>query len=135
METSRRQVVNPEDNTESGFTLIETLMAFIILSSVVIIALSTMSESLRRMQNAARVVEASKVAQQALDSLTTENSDGRTDFSGQRDKFSWHIEMIPLTSSVEAVIYPALIKVSVTDLNGRPIPQSHLETIRMVRRP
>ena len=127
--------MKPIDSSESGFTLIETLVAFVILSGVVIIALSTMSESLRRMQHAARVVEASRVAQQALDSLTAENIDGQTNFSGQRNKFKWRIEIIPLPGQIEAMMYPALIKVLVTDLNGKPIPQSHLETIRLVRRP
>ena len=119
----------------SGFTLVETLVAFVILSGVVIIALSTMAESLRRMQNAARVVEASKVAQQVLDSLITENIGGQTNFSGQQDKLKWRIEIIRLPGQVEVMTYPALIKVSVTDLNGKLIPQSHLETIRLVRRP
>ncbi len=123
------------DNIESGFTLIETLVAFVILSGVVIIALSTMSESLRRMQQAAQVVDASKVAQHALDDLFLENAADQTTFSGQQDKYRWQIEVIPLPSSDEAIIYPALIKVSVTDSNGNPIPQSHLETIRMMQRP
>jgi type II secretory pathway pseudopilin PulG len=134
MEASGRQTVKSADNTVSGFTLIETLVAFVILSGVVIIALSTMTESLQRMQQAARVVEASKVAEQVLDNLIAQNADGQSIISGQQAKYAWRVEIIPLSGSSEAMIYPALIKVLVTDSDGRSIPQSHLETIRMIRR-
>jgi type II secretory pathway pseudopilin PulG len=134
MEAFWRKTVKPADNTESGFTLIETLVAFVILSGVVIIALSTMTESLQRMQQAARVVEASKVAQQVLDNLIAKNADGKSIISGQQDKYAWRVEIIPLPGPREAMIYPALITVSVAGSNGISIPQSHLETIRMVRK-
>jgi type II secretory pathway pseudopilin PulG len=134
MEASGRQTVKPAENTEAGFTLIETLVAFVILSGVVIIALSTMTESLQRMQQAARVVEASKVAQQVLDNFIAENVDGQPIISGQQAKYVWRVEIMPLPGSPEAMIYPAVIKVSVSDSDGRSIPQSHLETIRLIRR-
>jgi type II secretory pathway pseudopilin PulG len=134
MEASGRQTVKLANNSESGFTLIETLVAFVILSGVVIIALSTMTESLQRMQQAARVVEASKVAQQVLANLSSKNSDGRPIITGQQDKYAWRVEIIPLPGPREAMIYPALITVSVAGSNGISIPQSQLETIRMVRK-
>lgn len=127
--------MKPAENTEAGFTLIETLVAFVILSGVVIIALSTMSESLRRMQQAARIVEASKVAQRVLENLSAENSDSQTTLSGQQTKYQWRIEITPLPSPSISVMYPALVKVSVADADGKPIPQAHMETIRMMRQP
>jgi Tfp pilus assembly protein PilV len=134
MEASGKQTVKPAENTESGFTLIETLVAFVILSGVVIIALSTMTESLQRMQQAAHVVEASIVSQQVLDNLIAESADGRSIISGQQAKYAWRVEIIPLPSPGEAQIYPALIRVSVSDSENEPIPLSRLETIRTVRR-
>jgi type II secretory pathway pseudopilin PulG len=122
------------DNAESGFTLIETLVAFVILSGVVIVALSTMSESLRRMQQAAHVVDASKVTQQVLDNLLGDSVTNQSIQSGQSGKFKWQIEIMPLRAPEAAQTYAALIKVSVTESGGKPIPQSHLETIRMLRR-
>ncbi len=127
--------MKPAENTEAGFTLIETLVAFVILSGVVIIALSTMSESLRRMQQAARIVEASKIAQRVLENLSAGNSDSQTTLSGQQDKHQWRIDITPLPGPDKSVMYPALVKVSVAGADGKPIPQAHMETIRMMRQP
>jgi Tfp pilus assembly protein PilV len=125
--------VKPADNAESGFTLIETLVAFVILSSVIIVALSTMSESLRRMQQAAHVVEASKITQQILDNLIAKGTTNELMQAGQIEKFEWRVEIIPMQAPETAQTYPALIKVSVTESGGKPITRSHLETIRILR--
>jgi type II secretory pathway pseudopilin PulG len=127
--------MKPEHNTEAGFTLIETLVAFVILSGVVIIALSTMSESLQRMQQAARVVEASRFAQRTFDDLFVEIASTPKTYSGQDDKYRWRIEIVELPGPSEAMIFPALFKVSVENSKGRSIPQAHIESIRMIRRP
>lgn len=50
-----------ETTSETGFTLIETLVAFIILSGAIVLSLSAMTQALQRMRRSTEIVRASEL--------------------------------------------------------------------------
>jgi prepilin-type N-terminal cleavage/methylation domain-containing protein len=119
------------DDTQSGFTLIETLVAFVILSGTIIMALSAMTDGLHRMQRSAEIIRASQVAQSVLDSvIAASGSDVAT--TGEKDGFKWQVSMLSTQSTEDAITRPVFIRIVISDAMGHAIPQANLETIVMV---
>jgi Tfp pilus assembly protein PilV len=132
METQQGAAMIIRDERQSGFTLIETLMAFVILSGAIILALSAMSDGLRRMQRSAEIIHASQVAQSVLESvLSKAGSDPTT--KDEMDGYKWQVSMTPLQSPEDAPTRPVFIGITISDAKGHVIPQAGLETIAILR--
>jgi type II secretory pathway pseudopilin PulG len=119
-------------DTQSGFTLVETLVAFVILSGTIIIALSTMSGGLHSMQRSAEIMHASRVAQTVLDSVLA-NSGSDVGSIGEMEGFKWQIRIEPIQSRDDAAMRPVFIRIDILDATGQAIPQAGLDTIAMLR--
>ena len=126
--------MNAEPSSESGFTLIETLVGFVILCGTIIMAFSTMTASLQRMQRTAEIIEASKIAQSVLDTLVINNIGAAVASTQKKARFTWQIDIRPLEAKSDTPIYPAMIKIAIFDQAGHAITQASLETILLLRR-
>ncbi len=125
--------MNEEATPDAGFTLIETLVAFVILSGTIIMAFSAMSDSLQRMQRGRQIVEASKVAQEILARSSLAEPGQLVAGTGTQAGFRWQREVFPLNANADTATYPVVVKILISDLAGHSIPQASLDTILLVR--
>jgi general secretion pathway protein I len=83
-------------DNEGGFTLVEVIVALAILSLGLSVLLGSMSGSLRQTANAARMAEASALAQSLLAEVGTGLQIKPEDSFGQfRNGYRWHLKMQP----------------------------------------
>ena len=120
-----------QDEAQAGFTLIETLVAFVILSGTIIMALSAMTDGLHRMQRSAEIIRASEVAQSVLNSVLAK-ADSDVAHTGEKDGFQWKVLMMPTQSPKDVITRPVFIRITISDATGRAIPQAGLETIAIL---
>lgn len=118
---------------EAGFTLIETLVAFVILSGAIILSLSAMTQSLQRMRHSAEIVGAAELAQTIFKSVSMQKSKGAKITSGSEGELTWQIEIFPLGPSSQQVTRPSLIRIKISDRRGVNLPQAGFESILIMQ--
>jgi len=81
---------------EAGFTLVEVIVAFAILSLGLSVLLGSISGSLRQTANAARMAEAGALAQSLLAEVGTDLAIKPEESSGEfPNGYRWHLKMQP----------------------------------------
>lgn len=92
---------------EAGFTLVEVIVALAILSLGLSVLLGSISGSLRRTANAARMAEAGALAQSLLAKVGTDLPIRPDDSFGQfPNGYRWHVRMQPYGGAREREAWP-----------------------------
>ena len=122
-----------ETTSEAGFTLIETLVAFIILSGAIVLSLSAMTQALQRMRRSTEIVRASELARSAFVSISLQKIQGKGISVGAQADLTWQIEVVPLRRDLQDVAQPSLIRVKIYNLRGEEIPQAAFESVLIMQ--
>lgn len=122
-----------ETTSETGFTLIETLVAFIILSGAIVLSLSAMTQALQRMRRSTEIVRASELARSAFVSISLQKIQGKGISVGAQADLTWQIEVVPLRRDLQDVAQPSLIRVKIYNLRGEEIPQAAFESVLIMQ--
>ena len=122
-----------ETTSETGFTLIETLVAFIILSGAIVLSLSAMTQALQRMRQSTEIVRASELARSAFVSISLQKIQGKGISVGAQGDLTWQIEVVPLRRDLQDVAQPSLIRVKIYNLRGEEIPQAAFESVLIMQ--
>lgn len=122
-----------ETSSEAGFTLIETLVAFIILSGAIVLSLSAMTQALQRMRRSTEIVRASELARSAFVSISLQKIQGKGISVGAQADLTWQIEVVPLRRDLQDVAQPSLIRVKIYNLRGEEIPQAAFESVLIMQ--
>ena len=122
-----------ETTSEAGFTLIETLVAFIILSGAIVLSLSAMTQALQRMRRSTEIVRASELARSAFVSISLQKIQGKGISVGAQGDLTWQIEVVPLRRDLQDVAQPSLIRVKIYNLRGEEIPQAAFESVLIMQ--
>lgn len=129
MQLIRQDFVTTGHDDEAGYALVETLVAFAILAGSIVIALSSMTLGLQNLQKTRDVKQASAVAVALFElAKTDKGSHPRLD-EGTMKGWKWRAEYSPLQGSIALFVQPKLLRISISDAAGRPIPQATLESI------
>ena len=119
-------------NKEDGYTLVESLVAFAILSGCTILALSAMADGLRRMKHASHIADATTVARDAYANFITHGQDQNL-VKGENQGMHWQITKsrigLPPGDSLAAATDAWLLTVTITNIAGKNIPQATFRTI------
>jgi len=92
---------------EAGFTLVEVIVALAILSLGLSVLLGVISGSLRQTADAARMAEASALAQSLLAEVGTDLQIKPEDSFGQfPNGYRWHLKMQPYGGVKEREVWP-----------------------------
>jgi len=120
---------------QSGFTLVEVLVAFAILAFTLATAYGVFSDSVRAVASGERHGVALALAESRLAEIDAMPADEPWDSEGDfNDTFHWRVETRPLPDSSaggDAALEPVLVSVTVTWDRGAPVT---LDTIRLRRR-
>jgi Tfp pilus assembly protein PilV len=122
-----------ETTSEAGFTLIETLVGFIILSGAIILSLSAMTQALQRMRRSAEIVRASELARSAFVSISMQKIRDKGISTGAQGDMTWQIEVVPLGRDLQDVARPSLVRVKIFNLRGEEIPQAGFDSVLIMQ--
>jgi prepilin-type N-terminal cleavage/methylation domain-containing protein len=114
---------------QDGFTLIEVLVSFVILSGAIILSFESYASGLRTLHQAQDTVDAQAVAQFVLsDALANEQnvSDGK---KGQVGQFNWKLSVQTVGTEESPSLRPLAITVQVFDRQGKAVSPAELSTI------
>ena len=84
---------------EKGFTLIEVLVAFVVLASAIVIGLEVHADGLRRLVSVENENKILALAQYKLANLTRSPLSNYESESGEADGFNWKIATSPINIS------------------------------------
>jgi general secretion pathway protein I len=118
--------------SESGFTLVEVIVALAILSIGLSVLLGSIAASLRQTANAARMAEASTLAQSLMAEVGTDLPLKEEDRVGEfPNGYRWHLQMQPYGNAMESEewpvgAYPYLVSTAVEWEEGQTDVLTHL---------
>lgn len=121
-------------NKNRGFTLIEVLVAFLILAFSLSALFSVFSGSLRSVRQGEAHAHATSVARSLLAALDADGFTGAEEKSGESDSgYRWRMEVSSIDQVEDGDFEPFLVTVSVTwgVLDRQSV---NLSTVRLVRR-
>lgn len=144
---SRRLLRGPGRGAQSGFTLLEVMLAFVLLAAALGLLLSMLSNGLRQVQQAQGETEATLYAQSLLDQvgLLEPIEPGRSDGEFDHGRYRYQLEIAevpdpapppePAVKAAEAPITigaPKLFRVALAVRwgAGEPAQQLHFVTLR-----
>lgn len=124
--------------TESGFTLMETIVALVLFSSVFFVLYNGLTGSWRGVRLAKSDATAVSLARAKLAAAGIDSplSDG-AEASGEVDGFEWHMEVqqypIPEGSQTELAAYWVAVEVNWRDRPAGPPRSVSLKTLKLMR--
>ncbi len=116
---------------QAGFTLIEVLVSFVILSGAIILSFESYSIGLRTLHQAQDAIEARDVSRAVLARVLGDEQNIRDGEKGKAGQFEWQISLRAIAPDKPAVFRPVVVKVEVDDRQGRNIASATLSTIML----
>lgn len=116
---------------QDGFTLIEVLVSFVILSGAIILSFESYASGLRTLHQAQDALEAQGLAQSVLARVLGGDpnlNDGKT---GKAGPFEWELSLRVIGSKKPLALQPVVVTVQVHDRQGKDIPSATLSTIKL----
>jgi prepilin-type N-terminal cleavage/methylation domain-containing protein len=118
---------------QEGFTLIEVLVSFVILSGAIILSFESYSSGLRTLHQAQDAIDAQAVAQSVLTRVLADEQNVGDGEKGKAGQFEWQISMRAIRPdkppALWPVFVPVVVNVKVHDRQGRNIPSAALSTV------
>lgn len=132
---SARMSTRPRRHSQSGFTLVETLVAFAILASILTVVFGGMTRMLNGGYRAETLREAVLLAQGKLDGLGIIDPIVAGESMGQfGNGLAWRLRIVPTSVAANMPVAGAWADITVTaagDTRGRPMVA--LATYKLVR--
>ncbi|MCP3868262.1 MAG: prepilin-type N-terminal cleavage/methylation domain-containing protein [Gammaproteobacteria bacterium] len=130
----------PSASTERGFSLIEVLVSFVLLSMALTVILQIFSTNLRNVDAARKQTHAMVIAESKFAALGTEIPIEPGETTGESGDFSWQLSISPYTpaensdseeqiTSDDYQLYD--IAVAVSWARGAETPELKLRTLRI----
>jgi prepilin-type N-terminal cleavage/methylation domain-containing protein len=117
---------------EDGFTLIEVLVSFVILSGAIIFSFETYANGLRGLHQAQDSLNAQALSQSILSRVLTDDS-VVVGSKGAAGQMTWELVVRPIRQGNNSLQTPVVIEVHVFDREGREITTAALSTIKIAR--
>jgi prepilin-type N-terminal cleavage/methylation domain-containing protein len=116
---------------ENGFTLIEVLVSFVILSGAIILSFESYASGLRGLHQAQDVIEAQDLSQAVLARVLGDDAEVTDGEKGREGMFEWQVFLKPVGLEKSVIWQPLAVTVRVSDSQGRDIPSASLSTIKL----
>jgi prepilin-type N-terminal cleavage/methylation domain-containing protein len=117
---------------QDGFTLIEVLVAFVILSGAVILSFESYIHGLRILHQAQDALEANSLSQSIITGALADDS-AVVGSKGVAGQMTWEMVVWPIRQKNSGLLTPVAIEVHVFDREGRGITTATLSTIKIAR--
>jgi prepilin-type N-terminal cleavage/methylation domain-containing protein len=116
---------------QDGFTLIEVLVSFVILSGAIILSFESYSGGLRRLHQAQDAFEAQGLAQSVLARVLGGDPNLNDGETGKVGPFEWQLTLRAVAPDKSSVLQPVVVTVHIIDRQGKDIPSATLSTIKL----
>lgn len=120
---------------QDGFTLIEILVSFVILSGAIILSFESYTGGLLNLHQAQAALDAQTLAQSAMTRVLGDDPALRPGANGTAGRFSWQVTVRPLPAAHAGAMIPMLVEVRVFDQHHHEIVPATLSTIFIVKPP
>lgn len=124
---------NPDAESQAGFTLLETIVAFVILSIVLGAATLSISYSARLYQRADRIRAANQLAERLVAERFDTGLDQQGGEDGREGELGWHIRRREAAKSQTAGAKLMAFELMVLDRSGQAL--AHYQSFYMADAP
>jgi prepilin-type N-terminal cleavage/methylation domain-containing protein len=119
---------------QDGFTLIEVLVSFVILSGAIILSLESYANGLRNLHHAQEILDAQELARSVLARWQSGDEVIAKGGKGQTGPFAWQLTVQNPGFESKGQMQPELIEVKVFNRKVNTNPVASLLTIDFARR-
>ena len=114
---------------QDGFTLIEVLVSFVILSGAIILSFESYTNGLRALHQTQEGLDAQTLAQSIMARTLADDPELTNGSKGTSGQMAWQLSMRPLSQESVSVLHPSVVEIHVFDYKGREMPFAVLSTI------